>query len=128
MRENRPLENSATAPWGRKITHSDYTKMLGGFMPEMMEQRWMAEADTPDAQGNTIVQFLRSWTSRQMCLLTIEAGDSNKTEDKNWATIVDISWDKSGWGRCWGPDTTEEEAKRSALLFCRQLMNCELED
>jgi hypothetical protein len=128
MREIRPLENPATAPWGRKITHSDYTKMLGGFMPQMMEEKWMAEADTPDAQGNTILRLLRSWTSREMCVLTIEAGDFARTEDKDWATIVDISWDKSGWGRGWGPDTTDEEAKTEALLFCQQLMSCELEN
>jgi hypothetical protein len=126
MRETRPLENSATAPWGRKITHSDYTKMLGGFMPQMMEEKWMAEADTPDAQGNTILRLLRSWTSREMCVLTIEAGDLNRIEDKDWATIVEISWDKLDWG--WSSETSEEKAKQHALSFCRQLLGCELED
>jgi hypothetical protein len=128
MREIGPLENPVTAPWGRKITHSDYTKMLEGFLPQVMEQRWMVKTDTPDAQGHTILHVLRSWTSREMCRLDIKAGDFDRTYDRDWATIVEISWDRSYWACRLGRDGTEEEAKRRALLFCRELMGCELED
>jgi len=124
MAEVHPLENPATAQWGRTLTHSDYSKMLKGFSPQDMEDRWMILTDTPDAQGNTVVHAYRSWTSDEHFSLTIAAGNPNKTEAKDWATIIKISWiEKSG-----AIETTEEEAKKFAVGLCNGLLGLSLEN
>jgi hypothetical protein len=97
--------------------------MLEGFLPTDMDDKWMVVTDTPDAQGNTVVRACRSWTSQEMYLLTIEAGNANETESKDWATIVKISWDEHQAGT----KISEEKAKRSAISFCKVLLGCEME-
>ena len=124
MAEVHPLENPATAQWGRTLTHSDYSKMLKGFSPQDMEDRWMILTDTPDAQGNTVVHAYRSWTSQEQFSLTIAVGNPNKTEAKDWATIVKISWNEQP-GEI---QITEEEAKEFAVNLCKGLLVCGLEN
>ncbi|KAJ4339559.1 hypothetical protein N0V95_007749 [Ascochyta clinopodiicola] len=90
----KPLENPATADWDLKITHSDYNKMLEGFRPQQMEDKWMILADTPDSQGNTVVHIYRSWGCHEYISLDVKAGDPKDTGAKEWATAVKISWNE----------------------------------
>lgn len=119
-----PLKNPATAQWGRTLTHSDYNKMLKGFMPQDMDDKWMVITDTPDAQGNTVVHICRSWTSQEHFSLTVAAGNSNETGAKDWATIVKISWNEQSGG----VQITEEEAKESAVNLSKGLLGCGLKN
>ncbi|KAF2639442.1 hypothetical protein P280DRAFT_470117 [Massarina eburnea CBS 473.64] len=119
-----PLENPVTAEWGRTITHNDYNKMLKGFMPQDMDEKWMIATDTPGAQGNTVVHICRSWTSKEQYALTISAGNPNDTDAKDWGKIVKISWNDKFMGMF----ISEEEAKKEAVGFCKWLLRCELED
>ncbi|PVH98710.1 hypothetical protein DM02DRAFT_30481 [Periconia macrospinosa] len=119
-----PLKNTATAQWGRSLTHSDYSKILKGFGPQDMDDRWGIQTDTPDAQGNTVAYLYRSWGSVVQFSLTITAGDADNTETKDWAKIVTISWNEQpGYQK-----VTEEEAKESSVNLCRGLLRCEMKD
>ncbi|KAF2656309.1 hypothetical protein K491DRAFT_692153 [Lophiostoma macrostomum CBS 122681] len=124
MIEVLPIDKPQTAEWGRKITHSDYQKMLKGSMPEDMDDKWMVITDKPDAQGNTVVHLCRSWTNKEVYSYTVEAGDPNSTEAKDWATIVKVSWPEI-WA---GEEVTEEEAKESAIAFSRGRLGCDMKD
>lgn len=123
MAEVHPLSNPSRAQWNQPLSHSDYTKMLRGFTPADMDDRWMIITDTPDKQGNTVVHVYRSWTSIENFSLTILAGDLEKTEGKAWAAIVEIAWDKHPGGQ----EVTEEEIKELASGLCRGLLECEFE-
>ena len=121
MAEVHSLSNPSRAQWNQPLSHSDYTKMLRGFTPADMDDRWMIITDTPDKQGNTVVHVYRSWTSIENFSLTILAGDLEKTEGKAWAAIVEIAWDKHPGGQ----EVTEEEIKELASGLCRGLLECE---
>ena len=117
------LENPATAQWGHAISHSDYSKMLKGWRPRSMDDKWMIITDTPDGEGSTVVRICRSWTSREMYLFTVTASNP-KNGGKDWATITKIAWNPHVGGEV----ISEEEAKRTAINFCKGLMRCELKD
>jgi hypothetical protein len=121
-----PLVNPTTAQWAHPLTHSDYSKILKGFLPRDMDDKWMIVTDTPDADGNTVVHICRSWSSNEHYSLSIAAGSSNDIEAKDWATIAEISWSKESLGYL-GEETTEEEAKESAIAFCKHFLDCTME-
>lgn len=98
--------------------------MLKGFQPQDMDDKWGTQHETPDAQGNIVLNLYRSWTSQPIYSLTITPGDPNKTQAKDWATIVKISWDKQP-GHI---EIPEDEAKEGAINLCNGLLGCELKD
>ncbi|KAJ4357218.1 uncharacterized protein N0V89_001793 [Didymosphaeria variabile] len=116
----------ATAQWDKTITHEDYNKMLQGHKPQQMEDKWTIKANAPEnAQGNAILHIYFGWKPREEISLEISTGDPSKTEDEDWATIVDISWKVEHPG---GLMTSEEEAKTMAINLCNGLLGCALED
>jgi hypothetical protein len=127
----KPLENPATAQWGRPITHSDYTKMLKGFFPPDMDGKWAVATKMPDAQGNTVVSVCRSWTSTAQYVLTIEAGDFEDTKAKAWGKIVKIDWNilfgVSVAEQEDGVQISEKKAKKNGVGACKWLLGCEME-
>ncbi|KAF2799898.1 hypothetical protein K505DRAFT_320843 [Melanomma pulvis-pyrius CBS 109.77] len=116
----------ATAQWGRTVTHDDYTKMLQGFQPQSMDDKWTIKADTPeDAQGNTVVHAYFGRQNYEEIALTIATGDPNKIECLDWATITKISWKVEHPG---GTELTEKEAKERAISLCKGLLRCAMEE
>ncbi|KAJ4296177.1 hypothetical protein N0V90_006221 [Kalmusia sp. IMI 367209] len=103
-----PIAHLASASWAFSITHADYKKLLKGFHPRDMDDKWLCLTDKPDALGNTVVHAYRSWTAHEQVSLTIAAGNTKDTNANKWATIEKLSWDRSNY-------TTEEEAKDLAL-------------
>jgi len=124
MAQVHPLENPATAQWDLPINHTDYTKLLKGFQPQDMDDKWLCLTDEPDAQGNTTVHAYRSWTGQEMISLAVVAGKPNEIEAKSneWGKITTISWrERPG-------EITEEEAKGWAVGICRRGLGCDLEN
>lgn len=121
------MKNPATASWNVNISHSDVEKLLRGFKPTAMEDRWMCRADAPDARGDFVVHFHRSWTGdevlRMNVVLAVWDGDKASAHTNEYhATIIDITWDK-GEGSFFA---TEVEAKDLATGVCRGVLLCEL--
>ncbi|KAF2708437.1 hypothetical protein K504DRAFT_535039 [Pleomassaria siparia CBS 279.74] len=116
----------AMAQWGRTVTYDDYNKMLQGFRPRSMDDKWTMKADTPeDAQGNTVVHAYFGRQNYEEIALTIVTGDPNETEAKDWATIAKISWKVEHPG---GTELTEEDAKARAIRLCKGLLGCAMEE
>ncbi|KAF2123431.1 hypothetical protein P153DRAFT_401911 [Dothidotthia symphoricarpi CBS 119687] len=126
MSNNIPFATPpAVAQWGCTITYKDYNNMLKGYKPRVMEDKWLIETNAPDdAQGITVHIYF-GWTSREEISLDIAAGDPTKTEAKDWATIVKISWKAQ---RAGGSKVSEKEAKTMAISLFNNLMGCEVED
>jgi hypothetical protein len=120
------MEAPATATWNLPISHSDYSKILKGWSPRDMDDKWMFCADEPDTQGNTIARICRSWTSSEQLSITIAAGDPSEigTINASWAKITQISWVKVFAGL----PVDEEEAKDMACRMCKGMLRCDLEN
>ncbi|KAJ0120407.1 uncharacterized protein J7T55_015134 [Diaporthe amygdali] len=121
------MRNPATAPWNVGISRNDVEKVLRGFKPTAMEDRWMCRADSPDARGDFVVHVHRSWTGdellRMNVVLAVPNGDkaSAHSNDRH-ATITNIIWDR-GEGSFLA---TEVEAKDLAIDVCRGVLGCDL--
>jgi len=82
--------------------------------------------DAPeDAQGNIVVHAYFGVKNNEEYALTVAAGDANKTDAKDWATITEISWKAEQPD---GTKTTEEKAKDSVIWVCKVLLGCVMED
>jgi hypothetical protein len=113
-----------TAEWNHTITHDDYTKMLNGHTPRDMDDKVWIKAKVPEAQSNAMFHIYYGWKPREVIRLEIVAGDPNNTEAKEWATIVKIWWKKEFLGE---EPMTEEEAKKSAINTCNNMLGCKIE-
>jgi hypothetical protein len=116
-----------TAQWGRTITYEDYNKMLQGYRPDSMDDKWFVKTNKPeDAQGDIVVHAYWGWSSHEMIALTVTAGDPSKTDAKEWATITQIAWRKVWPGS--EEEMSEAKAKRNGVGFCNHLLKCSLEE
>lgn len=118
----------ATAEWDRTITHEEYTKLLKGYTPQMMEDKWTIKADSIDAQGNIVLHFYFGWSDHERIALDITPGDPDKTDAKEWATIVKISWADEELPFGSGRKISEYDAKRNAINLCYNRLSVDLPD
>lgn len=120
-----PIEAPRRAAWRRPFSYSDYTKMLKGFSPEDMDQRWAIQTDQPDVQGTSVVHICRSWTGHEYYAFTITAGKHDQKDATRWGVITEIIWMKKD---IVSEDVSEAQAKETAVNWSRALMGCELAD
>ncbi|KAI3400382.1 hypothetical protein diail_3399 [Diaporthe ilicicola] len=121
------MKNPATAPWNLGISRNDVEKLLRGFKPAAMEDRWMCRADAPDARGDFVVHVHRSWTGdeafRMNVVLAVVGSDKTSANiDERHATITDITWDRGESSFL----ATEVEAKDLATSVYRGVLGCDL--
>lgn len=118
------IQVPASAEWGLIVKRTDYEKLLEGFTPRDMDDKWLCITDKPNAQGNTTIHWYRSWTHTEQFAITVEVGGSTQTESNDWAKLGKITWEKAVGSL----DVPVEEAKESVVNLCRGLMGCELEN
>lgn len=115
----QPIKDPQSAPWSLDISSSDVSKLLRGFQPEEMEQRWTCETDGPDSQGEIVVHFCRSWTGDEQYRIKAKS----ETGGDKGAKVVEITWNKGN--EYTGED--ENQAKKAVVNLCRGLLQCQLE-
>ncbi|RMZ73588.1 atp-dependent dna helicase [Pyrenophora seminiperda CCB06] len=113
--EDQPIEHIGSAPWSFHISSHDVSKMIQGFTPQEMGQRWMCKTDGPNSHGDIEVHFCRSWTGDE-CFRMRAKGDENGAE------VIEIKWHKGNEDA----PTDEDEAKRTVVNFTRGLLGCQL--
>ncbi|EQB45954.1 hypothetical protein CGLO_15084 [Colletotrichum gloeosporioides Cg-14] len=127
-----PISHPATAPWHLNLSESDTDKLINGYQPAAMEDRWMCRSDGPDEQGNIVVHVYRSWTGNEQFQMKVTAsslrgtalrGSEAKISGQNDAEITEITWD-TGSG---DTQMSEEDAKSLATTICKRVLGCELE-
>lgn len=121
------MKNPTTSSWNITISRNDVEKLLRGFKPAAMEDRWMCRAGAPDARGDFVVHVHRSWTGdevlRMNVVLAVPDGDKALAQtDECQATITDVTWDRGDGSFL----TTESEAKDLATGLCRGVLGCDL--
>jgi hypothetical protein len=112
----KPIVLPTSAKWNLGIKDTDYNKILKGFMPQQMEDRWVCVADEPDAQGSTVLHAARSWTGEEQVSLTVEAGRSGVGPK-----IGKLTWETNNYG-------TEDEARELAVNICKHILGYDLEN
>ncbi|KAJ8133344.1 hypothetical protein O1611_g287 [Lasiodiplodia mahajangana] len=116
--ETTPIEKSASAPWHGDISSSELAKLLHGFIPEAMEEKWFIYADAADAQGKMAIHFCRSWTGAEIVRLHISVS-------LNAVGTVDMNAPAKVTGITWEDDyRAEEGAKLLVEELCSGLLSC----
>ncbi|KXH43817.1 hypothetical protein CSAL01_03979 [Colletotrichum salicis] len=124
-----PIGNPATAAWNLCISSTDAAKLLFGYQPTSMEDRWMCRSDGPDVQGAMVVHVYRSWTGHEQFQIrastrAVSDGPGPAAEGADvGADITEIMWDQGS-----GPvQVGEKEAKDLVIMVFRRVMGCKLE-
>ncbi|KAI8289577.1 hypothetical protein K4K57_008714 [Colletotrichum sp. SAR 10_99] len=121
-----PISHPATAPWHLNLSDTDTDKLLHGYQPAAMEDRWMCRSDGPDEQGNIVVHVYRSWTGNEQFQMKVTAPSlcgtarresEAKKSGENDAEITEITWD-TGSG---DTQMSEEDAKSLATTICKRM-------
>ena len=112
--------------WNVHIPKDGLEKLLNGFQPREMEDKWFIYADGPDDSGHAILHMHRSWTGRKVFEIAIE-GAGNKGEEigNAQARITGLKWEFDS-GYLWNKDA--EKAKDDVREVCRWILGVELSE
>ncbi|KAI1264520.1 hypothetical protein F5Y18DRAFT_428149 [Xylariaceae sp. FL1019] len=118
------IQKPKTAGWDASIPASQLIRLLNGFSPSQMEDKWFVYAEGPDERGEVVVHMHRSWTGYENIRLKVnvplDAEGNVKAED---GRIREIVWETDE-ERYSGVD--EMEAKRTAEGVCEWVLGVEL--
>lgn len=121
--KTKPFQTPMAAAWDRSIPRSELRKLLQGFKPDAMEDKWFVYADGPDEQrGDVVVHMHRSWTGYKMVELRLEVEKEldggveekegeGEAEAEEGCGITEITWEAAN-------GVTEEEAREIAKGVC----------
>ena len=119
-----PFETPVTSKWDTTISHTELPKLLNGFKPRAMEDKWFVYADGPDAQGNAMVHMFRSWTGHRMAELKIKVPLNEDGEfEEGDAKVTEITWESNQKRYT---NQTEAGAKSMAEEVCRWVLDVKL--
>ncbi|RSL47256.1 hypothetical protein CEP54_013495 [Fusarium duplospermum] len=126
IRNMRRIEKPKSMPWKARLSGSDMTKLLKGFQPSEMEQKWVIAASGPDDKGIIDVHLCRSWTSYEIYTVRVRvlAGEDGKPGDaeKNRGEVFEILYETSNEFN----NTCDSEIEDMAVGLCRGFLGVEL--
>ncbi|KAG7136365.1 hypothetical protein HYQ45_006066 [Verticillium longisporum] len=118
------MPNPIVSEWKLDLSQSDVTKLLKGFQPLSMEDRWMSRAEGPDADGIFLASLYRSWTANQQFQIKGRISSQQGADSKGSgyrAQIEELTWDNGQ------ATSTETAAKDMAISVMRWILECDLE-
>jgi hypothetical protein len=120
----KDIQIPITAQWEVSVPRSELTKLLNGFQPREMEDKWFVYADGPDAEGTVVVHMHRSWTGyenfRLLLHVPLDAEGNLEEEDSN---ILELTWETDETRYRGGG---EAEAKEIAEGVCSWVLGVKL--
>jgi hypothetical protein len=117
-----------TAPWIVRMESDDLQKLLRGFSPTMMEDKWAVRAHGPDSEGTYTVFLMRSWTMTPIVAVKISPEqDEGKLGKDGALRITELIWDKEYLGY-YGNPLEEKEAREMITGSFKHLLKVELPD
>ncbi|EYB32834.1 hypothetical protein FG05_03719 [Fusarium graminearum] len=108
-----PIKVPLSADWGIRVPGHEMIKLIYGFTPRDMDDRWMCCTDGPDKEGNIRVRKVPA-----------EAYNNEKVIEREGGVITKIVWEKPEKDE-WEP-MNEERAKEFAVNFSKSWMRCDL--
>jgi hypothetical protein len=118
------FETPVTSTWNIQIPRTELPKLINGFLPREMEDKWFVYADGPDAEGNAVVHMFRSWTGHKMAELKIKVPlDDDGEFIEEDSKITEITWESSEERH---KSQTEEGAKAMARQVCNWVLDVKL--
>lgn len=121
-----PLLKPKTAAWDKFVPASEVQKILNGFMPRDMDDKWFVYTDGPDEHGRSIIHFYRSWTMYKLLEVTmmLPLDDEGQTVNQD-ARLTEIA--RTDDRDVYNDEMSEQEAVEMALGVFKWCMHVKLE-
>ncbi|KAJ4328938.1 hypothetical protein N0V84_000508 [Fusarium piperis] len=120
------IEKPKSMPWKARLSGADMTKLLRGFQPSDMDQKWVIAASGPDNRGIIDVHLCRSWTGIEIYTVRVRVltGEDGKPGDgeKDGGEVFEIVYESSNKF----DNTCEEEVQDMATGLCRGFLDVDL--
>jgi hypothetical protein len=108
--------------WVVPVAWTLVPKLLNGFNPVNMEDKWFVYADGPDVNGKVVVHFVRSWTG--VLIAQVEMQLEKSTGGKgNKASFEFLVWESSNEDI---RDPSEHFAKEMVQGVCSWVLGADL--
>jgi hypothetical protein len=125
-KNTKPFKSPQSAPWNIALQPDQLEKLLLGFRPREMEDKWFVYAEGLDGygvgNGNAVVRFYRSWTGFLVAEVEVVVGRGGR-EKKGEARVVGIKWEES---ENVVRGQRERDAKGTAREVCRWVLGVDL--
>jgi hypothetical protein len=99
-----PIEKPQTAAWEYALTTEALEKILLGFRPQMMEDKWVVLSEGPDDKGVLTTEFVRRWTGQTVAVVRTQMVEGEGKGEA--ARFVEITWNSE----------TDNEGKRAGTV------------
>jgi len=120
-RNIKPFKTSVSAPWNVPIPAGGLPKLLNGFRPREMEDKWIIYTEGPDGEGRAVMHFHRSWTGYKVAEVEIEIdGGGDGGGGEGVGRIVRIVFEPH--------EDLEGRTKRTVREVCRWVSNVQIPD
>jgi hypothetical protein len=118
-----PFLKPVTAKWDVPLPAGSLQKILGGFQPQAMEDKWFIYTEGPDAAGVATLHLIRSWTGNPTAAITMHIPGTPDAPQEEGARFTAIMWE-SDEERIRG--ATEEGSKEMAVTVCEWVLGVQL--
>lgn len=115
----KPMRDPATTLWELPISDTDYEKLMKGFSPQSLDDKWSIYAVDLDDGRTTKVTIGRGWRWYRHYLLHV----TRRSDDSGWM-IESMTWEQNKGDVIF---ISEEQGKKEAIILCRIILKCEIE-
>ena len=126
--QRKPFKRPCHLKWRIPLSTAHLLRLIHGFRPVEMEDKWFIYADGPDVRGDATLHFHRGWTGDKVAQLEIKVswGDDGAAEE--WTgEIVELVMEGEVEEAA-DDDTVEEMTKFQVLEACRWVLGVQLVD
>lgn len=127
--EVKPFREPTSAPWDVPLSRSTVNRLLLGFMPQEMEDKWFIYTTAPttsSSDGTGVLHLIRSWTGTSTIDVTfqVNAGfEDGQDPDETVGRITRLTFENEKENQVF---TDLEEAKDTAEGVCKYVLGVEL--
>ena len=92
--KTKPMLTPITSSWDQPVPASEIIKVINGFQPVEMEDKWFVYTEGPDTSGEAVTYFARSWTGYSMAEVKMQTLGGT-SDGKAGARFTEIIWESS---------------------------------
>lgn len=120
------IKKPKSMPWQARLSGPDLTKLLKGFQPSDMDQKWIIASSGPDNKGMIDVHLCRSWTGIEIYTVRVRvlAGEDGKPGDagKDGGEVFEILYESNNEF----DNLCEEEVQEMVTDLCEGFLGVDL--
>jgi hypothetical protein len=89
-----PFVKPITIEWKVQLSEHHLLRLLYGYEPLEMPDKWFIYADGPNRAGNIIINFIRSWTGKRAAEILIRTANEIEKEHGLWTgEVIELTFE-----------------------------------